>query len=407
MSTYSTNLALELIGNGEQAGNWGQTTNTNLGTLVEQAISGYTTQAMADADQTLAMTQGASATARNMTIELTGALTAARVLNVPANKKLYFIFNNTTGGFAVTVKVTGQTGVSVPNGAKLILTSNGTDIVNATSYGTSSSTGTVTSVAMTVPTFLSVSGSPITTTGTLAISLSGSALPVANGGTGATSAASAVSNLGALPAASPSYTGTLTGGTGVINIGSGQLGKDAAGNLLVGTTSATNNANTFTVASAKSALILGSSVSADSNALLDLLKFGATASSSQVYVSFAYNSGANGNGLITGSGAGQAQFTANSDIRLKENIVDLPSQLANIMALRPVEFDYKAEKAHQIGFIAQEVREIYPDLIGETKDGYLTLSGLDKNASRLVKAIQDLKALVDAQAVRIAALEAK
>jgi len=234
-----------------------------------------------------------------------------------------------------------------------------------------------------------------------------STVAVANGGTGATTAATAVSNLGALPAANPSYTGTLTGGTGVINIGSGQLGKDANGNLLVGTTAATNNASTFTVASAKAALILGSSVSADSNALLDLIKFGSTASSSQVYATFSYNSGSNGNGTITGAGANQAQFTANSDIRLKENIVNLPSQLANIMALRPVEFDYILEKAHQIGFIAQEVKEIYPDLVGETKDGYLTLSGLDKNASRLVKAIQDLKALVDAQAVRIAALEAK
>ena len=39
MSTYSTNLALELIGNGEQAGNWGQTTNNNLGTFVDQSIS--------------------------------------------------------------------------------------------------------------------------------------------------------------------------------------------------------------------------------------------------------------------------------------------------------------------------------------------------------------------------------
>jgi len=234
-----------------------------------------------------------------------------------------------------------------------------------------------------------------------------STVPVANGGTGATTAATAVSNLGALPASNPSYTGTLTGGTGVISIGSGQLGKDANGNLLVGTTSATNNASTFTVASAKAALILGSSVSADSTSLLDLIKYGATASSSQVYASFAYNSGSNGNGLITGAGVGQAQFTANSDIRLKENIVNLAPQLANIMALRPVEFDYKLEKAHQIGFIAQEVREIYPDLVGETKDGYLTLSGLDRNASRLIKAIQELKALVDAQAVRIAALEAK
>ena len=236
---------------------------------------------------------------------------------------------------------------------------------------------------------------------------SSSTVPITSGGTGATTAATAVSNLGALPAANPSYTGTLTGGTGVINIGSGQLGKDANGNLLVGTTAATNNASTFTVASAKAALILGSSVSADSTSLLDLIKFGTTGSTSQVYASFAYNSGANGNGTITGAGVGQAQFTANSDLRLKENIVNLPSQLANIMALRPVEFDYILEKAHQIGFIAQEVREIYPDLVGETKDGYLTLSGLDRNASRLIKAIQELKALVDAQAVRIAALEAK
>ena len=54
--------------------------------------------------------------------------------------------------------------------------------VDSTTYGT----GTVTSVAATVPTFLSVSGSPITTSGTLAVTLSGTALPVLNGGTGVT-----------------------------------------------------------------------------------------------------------------------------------------------------------------------------------------------------------------------------
>jgi hypothetical protein len=66
-----------------------------------------------------------------MFLELTGALTATRNLIVPTNKKLYFIYNNTTGGFAVTVKVTGLTGVSVPNGRKVVLVSNGTDIVEA------------------------------------------------------------------------------------------------------------------------------------------------------------------------------------------------------------------------------------------------------------------------------------
>jgi hypothetical protein len=132
-STYSTNLQIELLGAGDQAGNWGSTTNTNLGTLVEQAISGYTTQAVATGtDTTLSMTPGASATARNMFIELTGTGGASTNLLVPANKKLYFIYNNSTG--AVTVKVSGQTGVSVPAAAKIALVCNGTDIVTATNY---------------------------------------------------------------------------------------------------------------------------------------------------------------------------------------------------------------------------------------------------------------------------------
>ena len=135
-STYSTNLALELIGTGDQSGTWGSTTNTNLGTLIEQAVSGVVTQAMADSNQTITIPNGATGVARNMFIECTGALTAARQLIVPANKKIYFIFNNTTGGFAITVLVSGQTGVSVPNGKKVILVMNsaGTDIVDATNY---------------------------------------------------------------------------------------------------------------------------------------------------------------------------------------------------------------------------------------------------------------------------------
>ena len=149
-STYSTNLALELVGTGEQAGNWGATNNLNLGTLIEQAISGYVTQSVSTgADTTLTMSNGASATARNMFIELTGTGGASTNLIVPSNKKLYFIYNNTSSG-QVTVKVSGQTGISVANGNKVILVSNGTDIINATSY---------------------------------AVTISG-ALPVASGGTG-------------------------------------------------------------------------------------------------------------------------------------------------------------------------------------------------------------------------------
>ena len=105
-STYSTNLAIELMATGENSGTWGAKTNANLGTLIEQAISGYVTQAITDgsgANTTITIPNGATGVARNMTIEMTGALTFATCsLIVPANKKLYFIYNNTTGGHPVT-----------------------------------------------------------------------------------------------------------------------------------------------------------------------------------------------------------------------------------------------------------------------------------------------------------------
>lgn len=135
-STYSTNLGIELIATGEQSGTWGATTNVNLGTLLEQAIAGYSTQAVTDSSSATVLTiaNGASSTGRNAVISLTGALTAARVVEVPAKNKLYIFRNDTTGGFAVTVKVTGQTGVSIPNGSSVIGYVNSTDFVQVAQF---------------------------------------------------------------------------------------------------------------------------------------------------------------------------------------------------------------------------------------------------------------------------------
>jgi len=164
-STYSTNLAIELIGTGDQAGAWGNTTNTNLGTLIEQAISGYVTQAVSTGnDTTITIPNGATGVARNMYIELTGTGGTNTNLIVPSNKKLYFIFNNSTG--AVTVKVAGQTGVSVAQNAKVILVSNGTDIVNATGY--TSGGGSISFDSLAVTNLSAVSANITTLTGTSA-----------------------------------------------------------------------------------------------------------------------------------------------------------------------------------------------------------------------------------------------
>ena len=150
--------------------------------------------------------------------------------------------------------------------------------------------------------------------------------------------------------------------------------------------------------------------STDSSPSIDFSKGSATTTTAQVYARFWCNNLATATGSITANGAGAATFTGYSDRRLKENIVNLPSQLSNIMALRPVEFDFKGYEngeGHQIGFIAQEVQEIYPDLVGEGADGMLTLSDMNKNDARLIKAIQEQQAIITALIARITALENK
>jgi hypothetical protein len=105
-----------------------------------------------------------------MYIELTGSGGASTNLIVPANKKLYFIFNNTSSG-QVTVKVSGQTGISVPNGKKMVLVSNGTDIVTAENYVASLSTdnlsltGNLTLSGGTANGVLYLNGSKVATSG--------------------------------------------------------------------------------------------------------------------------------------------------------------------------------------------------------------------------------------------------
>jgi hypothetical protein len=131
MATYSQSLKLTLLANGEGAGTWGQTTNTNLGTLLEQAITGVQSIVMSDANYTLSNTNGASDEARNPVLVVTGTNAAVRDIIAPLVNKQYLVVNNTTGGFAINIRASSGFSVSVPNGSSVFVYCDGTNFYSA------------------------------------------------------------------------------------------------------------------------------------------------------------------------------------------------------------------------------------------------------------------------------------
>jgi hypothetical protein len=208
-STYST-LKFELIANGEQSGTWGSTTNTNVGTAIEQAIVGIATLTSSDftanvATLTLTNTNAAqNARALCLTIAA-GAVSAAGTLNVPAIAKPYIIINNSS--YAVTVKVSGLTGVAVPTGKRTVVYNNGTDVGDQISFLSSLTLLTPLPVAS------GGTGTSSTTFVNLATNVTGT-LPVANGGTGVTTSTGSGNNvLSTSPTLVTPILGTPTSGT--------------------------------------------------------------------------------------------------------------------------------------------------------------------------------------------------
>jgi hypothetical protein len=155
---YSSDLKLSIMATGENAGTWGQITNTNL-YLIQQAIGGYEAISIAGGAQTttLAMSNGAISNARNAVIKLTGTITGNQVVTVPTGiEKTYIVSNGTTGAFTVEFKQAGGTGVTFATTDKStkILFADGTNIVDT---GTVSETGvqTLTNKTLTSPTLTS------------------------------------------------------------------------------------------------------------------------------------------------------------------------------------------------------------------------------------------------------------
>ncbi len=148
-STFSPSLRIELIGAGDQAGTWGTTTNTNLGTLIEDAISGYTSVTISSAAQALTANNGAADESRNAVIELVSAAQAFAIY-APPESKLYTVFNNTSytgtiyNSSALGNTTAAGTGVAIPAGKTITVWSDGTDFAVQNNVFVGDLTGNVT-----------------------------------------------------------------------------------------------------------------------------------------------------------------------------------------------------------------------------------------------------------------------
>ena len=226
MSTYSPSLRIELITTGDQAGTWGATTNTNLGTLIESAIAGYVSVSVISANQALTALNGAADEARQQMIALTTTTGANFAVYAPPAEKTYIIYN--ASAYTATIynsTVTGNTtaagtGVAIPAGKAGTVWTEGTNfrlqntyldtptIASPTLTGTpvapTASPGTsTTQVATTAFVAAATSGlGTMATQNANNVAITGGSitgitdLAVADGGTGASTAAGARTSLG-------------------------------------------------------------------------------------------------------------------------------------------------------------------------------------------------------------------
>lgn len=217
-STFSPSLRLELIGDGDQSGIWGQTTNNNLGGLVEQAIGGVVTLSMIDANYTLTNFNGVVDEARNAVLIATGTLSAQRNIIAPLVEKTYIVRNSTTGGFGVQIIGSSGTGVIIPNGVTTSVYCDGTNFLPAFTGSTGNQ---------------SINGNLLVTGTTTLVGALG---------------ASTATFSGAISSVSPTFTGTPTAPTAISGTNTTQIATTAfvqnvAGNLGTMSTQNANNVN--------------------------------------------------------------------------------------------------------------------------------------------------------------------
>jgi hypothetical protein len=208
------------------------------------------------------------------------------------------------------------------------------------------------------------------------------------------------------------FYGSQTGANGYVfgGINGERMRIDSSGNLLVNSTSQS------------AAEQVGISFDRTAQQGLAIKNTSATSPSNATYATFYYTTTNTGSINSTGT---TTSYGTTSDYRLKENIAPMTGALAKVQALKPVTYQWKVDGSSGQGFIAHELQEVVPDCVTGEKDGVETVDDVDADgkvigtkevpkyqgidtsflAATLTASIQELKAIVDAQAARIAALE--
>ena len=421
MASSYTDLKVELIGTGEQSGSWGTTTNTNLGTALEEAIVGTVDVPFSSGTITLTLSNSnATQSARHLRLNLTGTSGGAQNLVVPAIQKNYLVNNGTAD--TITVKTPSGSGIGVPSGKTMWVYNNGSSVVDAVTAVTSLQVDNITIDGnnITLPDngkaifgagsdlqiFHDGSNSFIQDSGTGDIIIYGSGEDLAhfkddgavelyhNGTKKFETASSGVDVAGTVTATSVTANGGVTvdnitiDGT-EIDLSSGDLTVDVAGDIIL-------DADAGDIIFKDGGTEIGIFNAGSSNFIMQ---------SSNVDKDIIFK-GNDGGSVITAltldmSAAGAAIFnndvTAFSDERLKENIETIPNALSKVCQMRGVTFnrtDFDGEK--QMGVIAQEVEKIIPEVVKEDdSEDKIKSVAYGNMVGVLIEAIKDLKAEVD------------
>ena len=338
-SAYTTRIRLTKQGSGDNDSTWGTVLNDEVIDLTDFAIAGYTTISLTAADVSLTANDGSADQARSAMLELSGILTAARTVYLPAVSKMYVVRNNTSGAYSATVLVNGGTGYAVPQGESAVIYCDAVSVREAASP--------------LVTQFTSISTGVLTATSTTGTNAAYTGFVSATNITGVN-----VSVTGTIVAAAVTAT-NITG----VNV--------SVTTKITGATVSATNINVGATVSATT--IKGSTVSATNITGVNVSVTG-TIKAASVSVS----------GNINAAG----EIASQSDERLKSNIKIISGAVDKVKNLQGVTFTFKADNRPSTGLLAQDVQNVMPEAVTQNGDylyvSYGNLLGL------IVEAIKEL-----------------